>query len=319
MGKQNQIRTKLHEMIKKHVPELMVRPKKRHSGKDLFVMTFGSNYEIFSDRKCDEKSCPAGDETLKLRDPSNAMLDAFEAMLQLYMELSLEKGIPCSSIVMPSDIVRANEEELDALRNRCRFRLPGFGQVTRRICPMPYQSRPKIDDPFLWEISRIGLQNGAYLFAFESEYRKLAGQALRDMVSGKVELPENAEIKTGGRYGRSVVLLLKDRQGLVEARINLGFFERKGDESSLVPKCALICAKFLEELDKKLRVTHLISVFEGNDYFCVNSGIQIAYALLGIRMRILIAGVREADGKTELFDSEFHDANAYEDFSKVEA
>jgi len=294
-------------MMKKHMPELVVRTGKKLSGKDPFVMTFGSNYEIFSDRKCDGKGCPVRSGNPMLRDPSNAILDSFEAMLQLCMELGLDKTISCSTIVMPSDIVRGNEDELDMLRKRYwHSRNNKFSNVIERTYGMPFQYRPKVDHPDIWAISRIGLQNGAYLFAFESEYREIAAQTLRDIVCGRMRLPDNAEIKTGGHYGRSVMLLLKDMQGLVNARIDLGFFERKGDENSLVPKCSLICAKFLEELDKKLGVTHLLSVFEGNDYFCVNSGIQIAYALFGIRMKILIAGVREADGKTELFDSEFY-------------
>lgn len=311
--KPNPVSVRFRELVKQHAPELTYGWKRRRrfaekALREPFVMMFGSNYTLFTEERCDDSSCPPETRgTWRVKAPPQAMLTALEAAFELYryfMYTPHTASTACSSIIMPSDIVRGDIEQVADIRRRFRsdtvnLLLPWLSQTYWSVmldCPF-FVSLPSDRNEPGMESEKEFLKRGSMLFAFESDYLEMARSALDSILNGTLALPSHVQIKNGGHYGRTVALKFDGESG----HVPVGVYSKESMEA--YPKCQLICAKFLEELDKKLGVTHLLAAFEDRDYLCVKQGIRLAYALFGIKMKILIAGVREVDGKVYVFDS----------------
>lgn len=230
------------------------------------VVVLGSNYNMFA-RKCEpDPYCPKCSDSFEIIGPTKVDVFTFEVSL-LVRKLLLERGIPTTVLIMPSDYMKgATFRELAELR--ANYSLP---------------------EEFKRLLEEHAVPENDKLFIFESTFKKRAMTILRKIMrDGVIKMHVDSD-------DAIYALFMEDR-----LRIPIGrMIEDKGNRFA-IPFCQILCSVFYEKMES-LGFTDMFGIFNTSEMPCVTNGTGLAQ-ILGFldRLRVHVSLFQEQNNEFAL-------------------
>jgi|GEM_PF-4721845 len=209
------------------------------------VVVLGSNYNMFA-RKCEpDPYCPKCSDSFEIIGPTKVDVFTFEVSL-LVRKLLLERGIPTTVLIMPSDYMKgATFRELAELR--ANYSLP---------------------EEFKRLLEEHAVPENDKLFIFESSFKGRAETIIRKrIIRDKI-------IKTRVDLDDAVyALFMEDR-----LRIPIGRIIDDNGNRFAIPFCQILCSAIYERMER-LGFTDMFGIFNTTELPCVTNGTGLAQIL----------------------------------------
>jgi len=240
------------------------------------VALVGSNYQMFKKFK-EDPDCAKCADSYAFAEPKPVDVFTFEVSL-IERRILLANGVAASAILMPADFMKgADSVRLKMLRES--------------YC---------IPEPYLSLLDRYDIPKEEQQVVFESRFKSRAKDILKKKILRRKERMPFA-ISEEELEDDTATIIATGEIGMFQ-RIPLGrrVFAVDGKRFA-IPFCQVICCAIYEEI-RRQGFTDLLWMHNEAEMVCLNQGTTIAQILGFLKMNVLAAIFREADGGFELTD-----------------